>query len=258
MEMPRGARRRSESNLYHVMLRGNAQAQIFMDAEDNMQFLAALRYFKEICGYQIYAYCLMGNHVHLLIRVGANGEGLENIFRRIGARYVYWYNGKYQRVGHLFQARFKSEAVEDDVYLKTVLRYIHLNPVKAGIVGSVREYKYSSYGAYVNPRADSLVDVDFMRGMMDEAQFIAYHEKQNADQCMELVPPRKRLSISDARAQGMIAELTGCHTIEEFQKMPHEKRVEAIKELAEQGMIYRQISRLTGETYWFIQRLMQD
>jgi REP element-mobilizing transposase RayT len=79
---------------------------------------------------QICAYCLMKNHVHLLIRIGQ--EDLQHFMRKVGAKYVYWYNWKYDRVGGLFQDRYKSEPVEDDGYFLTVLRYIHQNPVKAG------------------------------------------------------------------------------------------------------------------------------
>ena len=77
------------------------------------------------------AYCLMGNQIHLLLKEGK--ESLEQVFKRIGGRFVYWYNVKYQRVGHLFQDSFKSERVDDEAYLLAVIRYIHQNPVKAGI-----------------------------------------------------------------------------------------------------------------------------
>ena len=88
----------------------------------------------------------MGNHIHLLIK--PEKEPLEQVFKRIGGRYVYWYNVKYQRVGHLFQDRFKSEPVEDDSYFLTVIRYIHQNPVKAGLCKNIKDYKYSSYAEY--------------------------------------------------------------------------------------------------------------
>ncbi len=93
----------------------------------------------------MYAYCLMGNHVHLLMRTDENDEPMGQIFRRICAQYVYWYNGKYERVGHLFQDRFRSEPIENDAYLLSVLRYIHQNPVKAGMVHDMADYPYSSY-----------------------------------------------------------------------------------------------------------------
>ena len=129
--MPRQARKKSESRIYHVMLRGINQQQIFEEAEDCDKFLDVMRDCKEICQYDVYAYCIMGNHIHLLIKEGT--ETLEQVFKRICGRFVYWYNIKYRRVGHLFQDRFKSEPVDSNEYLLTVVRYIHQNPIKAGL-----------------------------------------------------------------------------------------------------------------------------
>jgi len=125
--MPRQARQKSESGIYHIMLRGINQQIIFEDEEDSEKFIETLKTYKAISGYKIFAYCLMGNHCHLLLKV--EKEDLVLIFKRIAGSYVYWYNWKYYRRGHLFQDRFKSEPVEDDVYFLTVLRYIHQNPV---------------------------------------------------------------------------------------------------------------------------------
>ena len=100
------------------------------------KFLQILKECKAISECKLLAYCLMGNHFHLLIKI--ENESLEQVFKRICGRFVYWYNTKYQRVGHLFQDRFKSEPVENDAYLLTVIRYIHQNPVKAGISKSRR------------------------------------------------------------------------------------------------------------------------
>ena len=102
--MPRRARKQSETGIYHVMLRGIDRQLIFEDSEDYIWFLDIVEECREVCNFQLYAYCLMGNHVHLLLKV--QDEGLETIFKRIGGRYVYYYNVKYQRVGHLFQDRF--------------------------------------------------------------------------------------------------------------------------------------------------------
>ena len=118
--MPRSARKKSESGIYHVMFRGINRQQVFEDEEDNRFFLQTLRKYKSECDYKILAYCLMGNHVHLLIKEG--DVPLKLAFRHIGARYVYWYNTKYHRVGHLFQDRYKSEAVNDISYLIRVIQ----------------------------------------------------------------------------------------------------------------------------------------
>jgi len=112
--MPRTRRIKSETGIYHVVLIGNNKQTIFEDEEDNKMFLITLKQFRKKSGYSILGYCLMGNHVHLLMKTGE--ESIGQCFRRIGASYVYWYNLKYFRVGHLFQDRFKSEVVETEEY----------------------------------------------------------------------------------------------------------------------------------------------
>ena len=131
MEMPREARKISQNETYHIMLRGINQQQIFEDEEDYQKFIEIIKSYQAICEYKVFAYCLMGNHIHFLMEFGK--ESIGQVFKRIGSKYVYWYNIKYQRKGHLFQDRFKSEPVDDDAYFLTVNRYIHQNPVKAGL-----------------------------------------------------------------------------------------------------------------------------
>ena len=94
--MPRKAREKSESGIYHVMLRGINQQQIFEEEEDYLKFIQILETYQTISEYKIFAYCLMGNHIHLLIKV--EKESLEQVFKRIGSKYVYWYNTKYQTI----------------------------------------------------------------------------------------------------------------------------------------------------------------
>ena len=108
--MPRQARRKSKSGIYHIMLRGINQQQIFEDSEDFEKILQILKDCKAVSEYKLFAYCLMGNHIHLLVQ--EDKEPIEQVMKRIATRFVYWYNIKYQRVGHLFQDRFKSEPVE--------------------------------------------------------------------------------------------------------------------------------------------------
>ena len=128
------------------MLRGINQQQIFEDSEDCEKFVQILKDCKAISEYKLFTYCLMGNHIHLLIQEGK--EPIEQVMKRIATRFVYWYNIKYQRVGHLFQDRFKSEPVEDDAYFATVVRYIHQNPVKAGLCKKISDYPFSGYKAF--------------------------------------------------------------------------------------------------------------
>ena len=107
--MPRQARKKSENGIYHIMFRGINKQQIFQENEDYRKFLNVVKECKEISGFKLFAYCLMGNHAHLLLKEG--NENLDLIVKRIGSRYVYWYNTKYKRAGHLFQDRYKSEPI---------------------------------------------------------------------------------------------------------------------------------------------------
>ena len=120
-------------------MRGINRQNIFNEDEDSYKFIQTLKDYQKISGYNIYAYCLMGNHIHLLLQIGT--EPLAQVMRRICGKYVYWYNQKYERAGYLFQDRFKSEPVEDDLYLLVVMRYIHQNPLKVGMFKEIGQYQ---------------------------------------------------------------------------------------------------------------------
>ncbi len=113
--MPRRARQLSESGIYHVMLRGVNRDVVFLEDEDRERFLFALRAARDASACKVLAFCLMDNHVHLVLRTGI--EPIGSTVRRIGVRYAGWFNRKYDRVGHLFQDRFKSVPVDDDAHL---------------------------------------------------------------------------------------------------------------------------------------------
>ncbi|WP_231889827.1 transposase [Oceanobacillus sp. Castelsardo] len=163
--MPRKARVRSKSGIYHIILRGANRQEIFHDEEDSMRFLQTIEKYKAKSEMNIFAWCLMSNHVHLLIKEG--NENISITMKRIGVSFVSYYNWKYRTIGHLFQDRFKSENVETKQYLLTVTRYIHQNPVKAGIVGRVVEWKWSSCLCYYDKDyfPNHLLDKDFILGM---------------------------------------------------------------------------------------------
>lgn len=129
------------------MIRGNRKQDIFLEDEDRFKFIKILKKVKQKKEYTLYAYCLMNNHVHLLIK--EKDEQLFQIMKRINVSYAYYFNKKYQQIGHLFQDRFKSEPIEDESYLLVVLSYIHNNPLNAMIVKNLDEYAWSSFRLYV-------------------------------------------------------------------------------------------------------------
>lgn len=200
--MPRQRRKLSKSNIYHVMERGNERKAIFLDDEDRKRFITMLLSKNEDNEYSVYAYCLMDNHVHLLIN--EKEDSLSRIMQRLSISYAGYFNRKYTRIGHLFQDRFKSEPVEDDRYLLAVIRYIHQNPVKAGIVKRVRDYKWSSYGEYlgVNDEQIKIIDRTYILGMFhsDEEKavelFTKYMEKQDKSQFLDI--KEEEMSYSEA------------------------------------------------------------
>ena len=145
--MPRHQRTKSASGYYHIMLRGNEKKNIFNSNADKQRFLETMFEKKQANRFYLHAFCLMNNHVHLMISEGV--EDVATVMKRINVSYVYYFNNKYKRVGHLFQDRFKSEVVEQDRYLVALVRYIHQNPVKAGIVEKASDYKWSSHNCYL-------------------------------------------------------------------------------------------------------------
>ena len=248
--MPRLPRQKSETGIYHIMLRGTNQQTIFEDEEDYSKFLLTLEKYKAVSGYKVFAFCLMSNHIHILLKT--EKEDLDLIMKRIAGSYVYWYNWKYYRKGHLFQDRFKSEPVEDDAYFLTALRYIHQNPVKAGIVKKIDDYRYSSYNEYIK-NINTIVDTEFALSILGKEQFIEFNNETNHDVCLELDESAFRLSDIDARK--IIEKISGCTNATEFQELTIEKRNKYISKLKEQGLSIRQISRLTGVGFAIVRKL---
>ncbi len=151
--MPREAGERSVSGYYHVMLRGYERRNIFMDRSDREKFLTLLSRQTEKGTIAVIAYCLMDNHLHLLVK--ENENGLAKAMSSVGTAYVIYFNEKYYRSGHLFQNRYKSEAIEDEAYLFAALRYIHQNPVKAAMCEEVKVLVTSDYAMPPSIKAET-------------------------------------------------------------------------------------------------------
>lgn len=246
--MPRIARMKSESGIYHIMVRGINRQNIFTDTADRYKFLDLVKQYKPKCGYSIFAYCLMDNHVHLVLKEGE--EPLEGFMKRIGVSYVSWYNGKYNRIGHLFQDRYKSEVIEDDKYLLEVIRYVHQNPVKAGITTDPGSYPWSSYLEYLG--SADITDTAFILGMLslndNKAQklFMDYMG-ENGRNDTDLA---EKVRLTDEAAREMIEHLLGDFSTEELANMDKEQRNALLGKLkGGAGLSIRQIARITGLTF---------
>lgn len=252
--MPRTKRKESETGIYHVVLRGINRQQIFEDDEDYNKFIEVLSDCKAKSGFKCPAYCLMGNHIHLLIKTG--DEPLGQVFRRIGARYVYWYNFKYARSGHLFQDRYKSAAVEDEAYLLSAVRYIHNNPVKAGIVRGASSYRWSSERSYSGGKSSALVDTSFVLELFggDLGEQVKNYRAfmKNDDDIRHLEYEQARLN--DIQAKEIMMKICETSTKDGFQMLEEDKQISMIKLLHDEGLSIRQISRLTGKTVGVVRK----
>jgi len=143
--MARPLRIEFEGGLYHITARGNAGSDIFLENSDREHFLEILARSVERFRWTCHAYCLMGNHYHLLIETPE--PNLSRGMQYLNGVYTQWFNREHGRYGHLFQGRFKSIVVEKESYLLELARYIVLNPVRAGLARSAREWRWSSYRA---------------------------------------------------------------------------------------------------------------
>lgn len=246
----RRPRERSESGIYHVVLRGINRQDIFYDDDDYQRFLGTIYQLKSDDQFVVYGYCLMTNHIHLLVQ--ENTDTISRIMSRIGTSYAWWYNRKYGRSGHVFQGRYGSECVEEDDYLLTVIRYIHNNPVKAGMVQEPEEYRWSSIHAYYGTKefpyelSEPTLALDVINQDRDRAikAFREFMQQENQDNCLEDEVKQRK---TDSEVKTEIERLMGGEPIGRFQGIEKAKRNDILRKIkAINGVSLRQISRVTG------------
>ena len=252
--MPRQSRVTSGTGVYHVMLRGINKQDIFESKVDYWKFIKLM---DRLCHPRdetdhpvqphccLYAYCLMPNHVHLLIK-DYDGSLAESI-KSLTIPYAQYYNNKYNRVGHFFQDRFRSEPVNDWEYFVTLLRYIHQNPVAANIVSEVNNYTWSSWMEYINPKGCSMpvcaTQSVLAKLPIDELKGLVY----------ELLPKAQKIldynydatsRIDDELVRDYIVSICGEDYVNVIQNYPRDQRTSIILQIREFGASIRQISRL--------------
>ena len=240
--MPRKSRILGDSGIYHVMLRGINRNTIFLEGNDYHYFLTLLKRFKAKSRFKLHAYCLMPNHIHLLIESG--DEPLATIFQRIGPAFVYWYNQKYQRVGHLFQDRFRSEVVDSDPYFITVLRYILQNPVKAGLCEWAEDYAFSSAREYLTG-GNGITDTDFARDVLGETDIKTFLHQESEDKCLDL-PAAGPFKLTDQAARQLVGEALGADYFYDPQADVPEALFPLIRDFLSAGISVRTLNKVSG------------
>jgi putative transposase len=164
--MPRKPRIEFEGALYHVITRGNQRQETFKEEDDYWRYLNILAHYKERHKFYLYAYVLMSNHVHLVIET--REVPLSKILQGINQCYTMYFNRKYHTVGHLFQGRYKAILCDKDEYLFLLVKYVHHNPVRAGLVGDPEAYTWSSHQRYLAREGKELIDTAQVLGMFSK------------------------------------------------------------------------------------------
>ena len=247
--MARHERKASSTGIYHVLQRGINQQRIFEQAEDYIQFLDYLYEVKKISGLTLYAYCLMNNHTHMLLKEGK--EPLSTVFRRLGTRYAPWFNKKYERSGYLFQDRYKSEPVETDEYFLSAIIYIYQNPVKVGTCRLPVEYEWGSRRFL--EKENGLIDIAELTAITP-ISVIKQKEKELIDNRALEPMAASRNVYSDKDVVLMMRQFSGMQNASEFQKMPEsEQRITVVKMRSERVPI-RQIARVSGMSKGIVEK----
>lgn len=261
--MARQARELSGTGIYHVMLRGINRQNIFYDDEDYLHFRQVLFQMvypsDELTGNPLpsycifYAYCLMSNHVHLLVR--ETTESLASVIKRIGVSYAYFFNKKYTRYGHLFQDRFRSEPVNDRAYFFTLLQYIHQNPVAAGLSMDVAGYRWSSWSEYEKSGANipNICNTNHVlkRMPLDDLRKLVNTLLPETDSILDY-----DFGSSHKTDEEVISFVSGRFGVDllNVQRLGRDIQDEILYQSKEFGATIRQLVRLTGIGYSIVQR----
>jgi REP element-mobilizing transposase RayT len=250
-------RKESASGVYHVVSRGAGRRILFEDDEDRRFYLDGLVERKDRFKVVVLVWCLMDNHVHMLVRCEL--ADLARLMRSLNTAYARRYNGRHGHVGPVFQGRYASFPVEGDAYLMELVRYIHMNPQHGGIA-RYDAYGWSSYAEYTGRPA--ICETGFVLGVFGGLpQFVAFHEG-GPDAEEELAfkveggqVAIRRMAIPDGEAAEMARRMFGDEFANSIASMPREERNAALRRLRGLGLSVRQVERLTGVGRGVIQKL---
>ncbi len=255
--MSRRMRIISDTGMYHIILRGVNQQVIFEEPADYYKFLSVMDYCKKKYGFSLHAYCLMSNHVHLLMTIDL--DLMSSVFQSFGSIFVKWYNMKYRRTGYLFQDRFSSFPVNTLSYFLNSIQYIHDNPMKAGACRFPTEYPWSSCKCYYGTE-DPLVDTELADEVMESRANLLHFFSVNKNEIkeedlkdMRMVPA----GFIDEEALLMFQTITECRSPSDFQHLPRKNRNDLIEVLVKNGLSQRQVARFGGISVTTVQRVMR-
>ncbi|MFZ7121419.1 MAG: REP-associated tyrosine transposase [Eubacteriaceae bacterium] len=245
--MSRQARQLSETGYYHIIMRGNNKASIFKDNKDKEYFMNVLKQLESEEIIKLVAWCIMDNHVHIVMK--AEKEYLSIGMKRINIKYAMHYHRVHQTVGHVFQDRYKSEVIKTEDYMMKVIRYVHMNPVKAKIVDTPLDYKWSSYQLFIgNPKKLNKEIVASVKNYFQNKHdsFITFHDKEEQQEYLEIKEDLEQYRLD--RAQNIIEKYCTKYGIIEAKELKGQLDVleRLVKEIREEcNLSLRKLSKLT-------------
>lgn len=257
--MPRDKRILAKSNVYHIIARGIDRQDIFYDDKDKRIFLKQLKEVKQKFEFEVYAYCLMYNHIHLVIRV-QNGL-ISKIIQSLEIRYSQYFNNRYDRTGHLFENRFRSKNVEDKQYLLDVCRYVHRNPESAGISSTVN-YKWSSYNEYIGSAilVNKKILLHYFEDKIENFVDFTTNKRRNIYQDIkESLEYELINSFNDEEIKDIIIKKYRFNSINDFSKLNKFEKEEIIFDLKKlPGTNKTQLSRVIRVSRRIIERIWEE
>lgn len=237
---------RAIGQFFHVIVRGIGKQILFEDDSDRIKFLELLERYREETEVVIMAYCLMENHVHLMLQ--DESQEMSLFMKKLGISYASYYNKKYDRTGHLFQDRYKSQVIVDEIGLLNVYRYILNNPAKA-FIAKASDYKWSSYKEY--GQVAGLTNASMLKELIgSEMSLDDFLEISTDYEGMEEMTIRH----DDDWALDVIRKTLSVESGTVLQQLPKVERDEMLAILKEKGISIRQLERLTGINRSVIQR----
>lgn len=201
--MPRRPRLHLPGGFYHVILRGNGRQAIFFDQRDRLVWQALLTQGLARYNHRLHAYCWMTNHVHMAIQAGANAISMCMCF--LASRYARFQNRKRDKSGHLFERRYKAILVQRNEYLLELVRYIHMNPVRARMVSDPGDYRWSSHLSYLRHNGDDWLTIDLVMRMFGTTRRdsrLAFSNFMGSPTIASILRQLRGGSDSDERALG--------------------------------------------------------
>ena len=242
--MSKQLRKYSNSQIYHIILKGIDDENIFYDNIDRNVFLERIQLTKKLFEYEVYAYCLMSNHVHMVIKI--KDEFLSKAMQNLIIRYVSYFNKKYNRKGPFVQSRFKSKNIEDSRYFIDVCRYIHRNPEKAKIENTAK-YKWSSFHEYIGK--EKIITKKFLMHYFnnDIEEFIKFTtKKETLYEAINLADFELNNKLSDEELIYIIEKKYNLNSIQEiigyFKNKENQVKIKELKKI--KGTNKNQLSRI--------------